>query len=320
VARIRRLAGAKRVGHAGTLDPAATGLLVVGVGRATKLLTHLVGLDKAYTATIRLGAATTTDDAEGRVTVEAPAAGLALASVETAMSVWRGRVAQVPSAVSAIKVNGQRAYARVRDGQSVELAAREVEISRFDLLASRVEGDFLDLDVLVECSSGTYVRALARDLGSALGVGGHLSALRRLRVGPFDVADATTLESLASDFALRPGAWAARRLWPVWNPTEAQARGIAQGQCLTVDPDWVLAGATSDALGGDLDPQPEAAAAVAADGADQTPGLTKTVADGIGSGSQLVAAIGPDGKLVALVRLTTSDGARFEARPVTVFA
>jgi tRNA pseudouridine55 synthase len=232
VARLRRLARTKKVGHAGTLDPDATGLLVLGVGKATRLLTYLVGLDKVYSATIRLGASTTTDDAAGEVIAETAASGLALDAVEHAMAVWRGRVMQVPSAVSAIKVSGKRAYARVRAGEKVELRPREVTIHRFEMVASRVAGPFLDLDVVVGCSSGTYVRALARDLGAELGVGGHLVALRRLAVGPFGIDDARTLESLAEDFSVWPMAAAARRLWPVQDLSEDEARRLSHGQSI----------------------------------------------------------------------------------------
>ncbi|GAB2549238.1 tRNA pseudouridine(55) synthase TruB [Brachybacterium huguangmaarense] len=194
VGRARFLLRTKKVGHAGTLDPMATGLLVLGIGQGTRLLTHLVGLPKTYEATIRLGRATTTDDAEGEALGEAAdASGLADDAIERALDAFRGEISQVPSTVSAIKVDGQRAYARVRAGETVELAARPVTVSRLDVRARRTEGAFTDLDVVVDCSSGTYIRALARDLGAALGVGGHLTALRRTRVGPFDVADAETV-------------------------------------------------------------------------------------------------------------------------------
>jgi len=201
VAKVRRIMGTRKVGHAGTLDPMATGVLVLGIERATKLLGHLSLDTKAYLATIRLGSATTTDDAQGdvlstvdperlaEVTDEAIAAGL---------RVLTGSIQQVPSAVSAVKVDGKRAYARVRAGEDVQLAARPVEVSRMDLLASRRDAAWIDLDVMVECSSGTYVRALARDLGADLGVGGHLNALRRTRVGPFDLRVVTTLEKLTA--------------------------------------------------------------------------------------------------------------------------
>ena len=199
VARLRRILRTRKVGHAGTLDPMATGVLVCGVGRGTKLLGHLALDTKAYTATIRLGAATTTDDAEGEVVATADPAAVAAvgdAAVAAGIAALTGPILQVPSAVSAIKVDGRRAYARVRAGERVELPARPVTVSTFTLLARRADPPWADLDVAVECSSGTYVRALARDLGAALGVGGHLTALRRTRVGPFRLAHARTLAAL----------------------------------------------------------------------------------------------------------------------------
>jgi tRNA pseudouridine55 synthase len=198
VSRLRRILGTRKIGHAGTLDPMATGVLVCGIGRGTKLLGHLALDTKAYTATIRLGVTTSTDDVEGEVLDRADTGGVSDTAISAGMAALRGSIEQVPSSVSAIKVNGQRAYARVRAGEQVVLAARPVTVSDFTLLARR--GD--DVDVAVECSSGTYVRALARDLGAALGVGGHLTVLRRTRVGPFTVARARTLEQLAAAPAL----------------------------------------------------------------------------------------------------------------------
>ncbi|MET7774031.1 tRNA pseudouridine(55) synthase TruB [Nocardia sp. NPDC005366] len=198
VAKSRRLLHTKKIGHAGTLDPMATGVLVLGVERATKLLGLLTLTTKAYTATIRLGQATTTDDAEGEVLAITPASHLGDDEIAARTAELTGDIEQVPATVSAIKVNGERAYARHRAGEDVQLAARPVTVSRFDILARRdVEDGFVDLDVSVECSSGTYVRALARDLGAALGVGGHLTALRRTRVGPFTLEHARTLDELA---------------------------------------------------------------------------------------------------------------------------
>ena len=198
VGRVRRIAGTRKVGHAGTLDPMATGVLVLGIERATKLLGHLTLTSKTYLATIRLGYATVTDDAEGdRLDDGTPdASHVTLDAVKDGIQPLTGEIEQVPSSVSAIKVGGQRAYARVRSGEEVELAARKVTVSRFDLLADRrPEPGLLDLDVIVDCSSGTYVRALARDLGRVLGTGGHLTALRRTRVGPF--VDTIDLDALA---------------------------------------------------------------------------------------------------------------------------
>lgn len=293
VARVRRLAATKKVGHAGTLDPMATGLLVLGLGRATRLLTYLVGADKEYTATVRLGQGTITDDAEGEIVTSPGAAGLLdpagqvdAARVEAALATLRGTIAQVPSAVSAIKVDGKRAYARVRAGEDVTLAAREVTVSRLELLAPPRPGSVagtavLDLDVVVECSSGTYVRALARDLGAALGTDGHLTALRRTRVGPFDVGAARTLPVLVEEVAAQVEAAdpaglsvmsptdAATACFPVRRLTDAEARAVAVGQVL----------------------------------------------DASGTGDGVVAALGPDGAVVALLQ----DRAG-RARPVLVLA
>lgn len=196
VSRIRRIAHTRRVGHAGTLDPMATGVLIIGVEKATKLLTYLVGSDKTYLGTIRLGQATVTDDAEGEVTATADASAVTEATVRAELAAMTGDIDQVPSAVSAIKVNGVRSYKRVRTGETVELAARRVTIRQIDVLAVR-PGSVLDVDVEVTCSSGTYIRAIARDLGARLGVGGHLTALRRTAVGSFEITDALTLERLA---------------------------------------------------------------------------------------------------------------------------
>jgi len=200
VGRARRLCGTRKVGHAGTLDPMATGVLVLGIGRATRLLTFLVGCDKDYTATIRLGQTTITDDAEGEVTATVPADAVTPERLHAAVADLTGAIQQVPSSVSAIKVNGERSYHRVRAGEDVDLPARPVTVSRFEVLATR-EGDVdgipvLDVDVEVTVSSGTYVRALARDLGATLRVGGHLAALRRTRVGPFHLSHARTLPEL----------------------------------------------------------------------------------------------------------------------------
>lgn len=198
VARSRKLLRTKKVGHAGTLDPMATGVLVLGVERATKLLGQLILTSKAYTATIRLGQSTITDDAEGEVVATTPAGHVTDERIAAGVAALTGDIEQVPATVSAIKVDGERAYARARAGEDVQLAARPVTVSRFEVLARRDVGDFVDLDVEVDCSSGTYIRALARDLGAALGVGGHLTALRRTRVGPFTLEHARTLDELAA--------------------------------------------------------------------------------------------------------------------------
>lgn len=199
VGKLRRIMGTRKVGHAGTLDPMATGVLVVGIERATKLLGHLSLDTKAYTATVRLGQATDTDDAEGTPIGEPVPVDADDAALRAAMAALTGDIMQVPSAVSAVKIDGKRAYQRVRDGETVEIPARPVTVSAFELLAVRREGTWCDLDVAVDCSSGTYVRALARDLGAALGSAGHLTALRRTRVGPFTLEHARTVEQLAED-------------------------------------------------------------------------------------------------------------------------
>jgi tRNA pseudouridine55 synthase len=197
VGRCRRLFGTRKVGHAGTLDPMATGVLVVGIERATKILGLLTATDKSYAATVRLGQTTSTEDAEGELLQEVPADGVTDAAVEAAVDGLRGDVDQVPSSVSAIKVDGQRAYKLVREGKTVDLPTRRVRIDRFDVLATRRHDSVLDVDVEVDCSSGTYIRALARDVGATLGVGGHLIALRRTRVGRFGLGEAHTLDGLA---------------------------------------------------------------------------------------------------------------------------
>jgi tRNA pseudouridine55 synthase len=197
VARVRRLVGTRRVGHGGTLDPMATGVLVVGVDRGTRLLTYVIGSGKRYTATVRLGRSTLTDDAEGDVLAEADAGSLPEAAVRAGLRELTGVIQQVPSAVSAIKVDGRRSYQRVRAGEQVQLAARTVEVRQLDVLDIRRVGTYLDCDIAVACSSGTYIRALARDLGVGLGVGGHLTALRRTAVGSFTEADAVSLTELA---------------------------------------------------------------------------------------------------------------------------
>jgi tRNA pseudouridine55 synthase len=232
---MRRLAQTRRVGHAGTLDPMATGVLVLGVNRATRLLHHLVLTDKEYTATIRLGQATVTDDAEGDIVSSSSAAAVDEAAVRAAAAALTGEIEQVPSAVSAIKVDGRRAYKLVREGAAVELAARPVTVSRFEVTACRrPSAELLDADVQVECSSGTYVRALARDVGAALGVGGHLTALRRTRVGPFTIEQARSLAALAGlpDPVTLPLIDAVRAAMPIREVDGEQARALSYGQAL----------------------------------------------------------------------------------------
>ncbi|MGH3530692.1 MAG: tRNA pseudouridine(55) synthase TruB [Mycobacterium sp.] len=197
VRRCRRIFSTRRAGHAGTLDPMATGVLVIGVERATKILGLLTTASKSYAATIRLGQSTSTDDAEGEVLEEASATHLTDEAIAAAIAGLCGDIAQVPSAVSAVKIGGQRAYRLAREGHTVELAARPVRIDRFEMLDVRRHDQLVDLDVEVDCSSGTYIRALARDLGDALAVGGHLIALRRTRVGRFGLGEARSLDDLA---------------------------------------------------------------------------------------------------------------------------
>ena len=234
VGRLRRLLGTRKVGHAGTLDPMATGVLVVGVNRATRLLGLLALDDKTYAATVRLGLSTVTDDAEGEVTTAPGATGLGSGAIDAAVAALTGDIVQVPSAVSAIKVGGVRSYARVRAGEEVALAGRSVRVGRFEVLARRdtVVGDLpvVDLDVVVECSTGTYIRALARDLGAALGTGGHLTALRRLRSGPFTTAEAETLGD--DPPRLLPLPDAVRRCFSVLTLDETTAQAVRYGRRL----------------------------------------------------------------------------------------
>lgn len=237
VSKIRRTFSTKKVGHAGTLDPMATGVLVLGLERGTKFLAHMVASTKSYTATIRLGAATTTDDREGETITSASPdqlAGITETKISDAVKQFRGSIMQRPAAVSAIKIDGKRAHQRVREGEKVEIPARPVIISRYDILEIRRDAAFIDIDVEVDCSSGTYIRSLARDLGKELGVGGHLTALRRTQVGPFTLDNAVTLEkleenphvSLTLDQALAAS-------YPVLSVSEKEASDLAMGKWLT---------------------------------------------------------------------------------------
>jgi tRNA pseudouridine55 synthase len=234
VARIRRIAGTRKVGHAGTLDPMATGVLLVGVNRATRLLGHLALTEKAYDATIRLGEATTTDDAEGEVVRRTAAGHLTEQDVRSAVKGFVGDIQQRPSAVSAVKVEGRRAYARVRAGEEVELPARQVTVHELRVDAVRSWGDGLAVDVAVRCSTGTYVRALARDLGEVLGVGGHLTSLRRTAVGPFGLDRARSLEALAQRFELLDLSAVAREAFPTYRLDAEQAAHVRHGRPLEV--------------------------------------------------------------------------------------
>ncbi len=232
VGKIRRLAGTRKVGHAGTLDPMATGVLVVGINKATRLLSYIVGTEKTYTATIRLGQSTVTDDAEGEVVAERIAAAVTEEQIHDAAARLTGEILQVPSSVSAIKVAGQRSYARVRAGEEVALEARPVTIHSFEVHeVRRLRGGKLqDVDVTVRCSSGTYIRALARDLGVDLGVGGHLTALRRTQVGPYGIEKAATLEELAEDLRVLDLSAAARSLLPVRELSADEAVELSFGR------------------------------------------------------------------------------------------
>ncbi|HMR49272.1 MAG TPA: tRNA pseudouridine(55) synthase TruB [Arachnia sp.] len=232
VGRLRRLLGTRKIGHAGTLDPMATGVLILGVNRATRLLGHLALHDKRYLATVRLGQSSDTDDADGAIVGGAPADGLLASEVSEAAEPFRGRISQVPSSVSAIKVDGKRAYQLAREGRPVELKAREVQVSRLDVRDARPGGPpgTLDVDIDVECSSGTYIRAIARDLGEALGVGGHLTMLRRTRIGRYDIADAVPLGDESP--ALMTMADAARLSFACVEIGDEEAREVSFGRAL----------------------------------------------------------------------------------------
>lgn len=305
VSRMRRLAGTRKVGHAGTLDPAASGVLVVGVEKATKLLTYVTGTDKTYRASIRLGAATVTDDAEGDVTSTAAPERLAALTddaVLAAVAELTGEIQQVPSAVSAIKVDGQRSYARVRKGEDVELPARPVTVHEFTVYGisrepSDAEPTAVDVDATVTCSSGTYIRALARDLGEALGVGGHLTALRRTRVGSFTLEQSHTLDELTDQ--VRAGGTvstlsiddAARGLFPVRELTAREATDLSHGRRIAA-----AQNRPGEASSGD------GAASRSGAGVDDT----ASAGDAAASGSREsraglpMACFAPDGTLVAL--------------------
>ncbi|MGI5269893.1 tRNA pseudouridine(55) synthase TruB [Nonomuraea sp. CA-218870] len=229
VARLRRLAGTRRVGHAGTLDPMATGVLVVGVEKATRLLGHLALTEKVYEATIRLGVTTNTDDAEGQVTATSSAADVAEERIREGVAALTGEIMQIPPQVSAIKVNGERAYKLARAGEGVELAARPVTVYEFAIGDPRRQGDAIDVDATVRCSSGTYIRALARDLGGGLGVGGHLTALRRTHVGPYGLDRARTLDQLAEKCEILPIGEAVAAAFPRRDVSVEEARVVRHG-------------------------------------------------------------------------------------------
>lgn len=330
VSRMRRIAGTRRVGHAGTLDPAATGVLILGVNKATKLLTYLVGQDKTYDATIRLGIETLTEDAEGEHTAAHPEAVEALSAVGPeqmrarileAVAGLRGDIMQVPSAVSAIKINGVRSYARVRGGEEVELPARPVTISEFtvhsvtagfaEYVVEDPEGEHMatsvpvvDCEVTVSCSSGTYIRALARDLGKALGTGGHLTALRRTRVGAVRLQDAADLAELTArreasegpleDLPLLPLEEAARRIFGARELSAAEASDISYGRRIAPSGDGTVVKRSAHAS------------------ADEQGAIQHASVEGI------VAGFAPDGTLVALLENKMQRG-KLQAAPVLVF-
>lgn len=294
VGRIRRILGTRKVGHAGTLDPMATGVLVLGVGRGTRFLTYVVGAQKEYLATIRFGIATSTDDADGEVVGRADVTGLDTARIRQAMIPFTGAIMQVPSTVSAIKVQGQRAYARVRAGEEVALAPRPVQVDEFTLIGVIGSSDgsdaannadlsnpaqHLDCEVRVTCGSGTYVRALARDLGQALGTLGHLTALRRTRVGDFTIADAKNLPEL-TPADLMPLGVAAARCLPVQVVSPFDRANLVHGRSITTT-------------------QPPGATAVAA----------------IDEAGDLIAVVEP-----AIEPGGGSDQSPFSLRPAVVFA
>jgi tRNA pseudouridine55 synthase len=337
VARIRRLAGTRRVGHAGTLDPMATGVLVIGVEKATRLLGYLMLTEKEYAATIRLGQSTLTDDAEGEPVGGAPAA-VGRAAIDAGIARLTGPIMQVPPGVSAIKVNGERAYKLTRAGAAPELAARPVTVYSFTVTSVTPAGDFLDIDAVIRCSSGTYIRALARDLGAGLGVGGHLTALRRTAVGPYAVGQAHTLEELenkdpaeertgpapvpasapAAVSWVIPLAQAAAAAFPRLDLAAADARRLAQGARLPLtllppptDPAPPLASAApgsapSDSAAPHISPAPGAPVPSPALGApvpSTAPAAPAPLADSAASvpPGAPIAAFAPDGTLVALV-------------------
>ncbi|GAA3025711.1 tRNA pseudouridine(55) synthase TruB [Kitasatospora albolonga] len=282
VAKLRWLAGTRKVGHAGTLDPMATGVLVIGVERATRLLGHLMLTAKTYEATIRLGQTTVTDDREGDVTASADASAVAREAIDAGIAALTGEIMQVPSKVSAIKIDGKRSYARVREGEDFELAARPTTIHSFVVHEQRAavaeDGTpVIDLDVTVECSSGTYIRALARDLGAGLGVGGHLTALRRTKVGPYGLDSARTLEQLEEAVKGEDGA-----------PLEVLAIGDAAAAAF---PRW------------DVD----------AEQAEQLSHGTRLKAPGLGVDGP-IAVFAPDGRFLALIEEKAG-----QAKPVAVF-
>ncbi len=289
VARARRILATRKVGHAGTLDPLATGLLILGIGSSTRLLTYLVGLDKAYDATIRLGYATTTDDSHGRVTTTATRSAITAMTPEriaAGVADLTGHIRQVPSTVSAIKVDGTRAYARARAGEDIVLPARPVTIRAFEIrdvrrLTAEMANPVIDVDAHVECSSGTYVRALARDLGTSLGIGGHVTALRRTRIGPFRVGTARDIDHGDLASALVSPAHAASHVFRQLTLTDRQADDLGHGKRVR--------------LGDNFAP------------VDLTPGSRATQSVSNDASGERLAALAPDGRLIGLVTVHGND-------------
>jgi tRNA pseudouridine55 synthase len=292
VSRVRRLAGTRRVGHAGTLDPMATGVLIVGVEKATRLLGYLTLTEKQYSATIRLGQSTTTDDAEGEPSGGASPAGVTRAALDAEIAVLSGEISQVPPGVSAIKVGGQRAYKLTRAGAAPELKPRQVTVYDFTVTDVRQAGGFLDVDATIRCSSGTYIRALARDLGAALGTGGHLTALRRTSVGPYTIARARTLDQLSERLEVTPLSEAAAAAFPRVDLTADEASRLSHGIRIPVPPQPAAPAVLAPA-------KPPAALVRPSGTASETP----------------LAAFAPDGTLIALV---TEESGRL--RSLAVFA
>ncbi|MFD8283994.1 tRNA pseudouridine(55) synthase TruB [Streptomyces solisilvae] len=293
VAKMRRFARTRRVGHAGTLDPMATGVLVIGVEKATRLLGHLALTEKEYRATIRLGQTTVTDDAEGEITASDGATGIDPAALRAGIEELTGDIQQVPSKVSAIKIDGKRSYARAREGEEFTIPARPVTVSSFvlhDRREAKAEDSttVLDLDVTVVCSSGTYIRALARDLGAGLGVGGHLTALRRTRVGPYGLDAARTLERLEESLEIMPIAEAAAAAFPRWDVDAHQARLLGNGVRIDM-PTGAPAG-------------------------EGTPGQGERPGPGPVAGQGPVAVFGPEGRFLALV-----EESKGKAKSLAVF-
>lgn len=252
VAQLRKKLSEKKIGHAGTLDPFASGLLVMGIGSGTKLLHHLFGLDKQYLATIRLGQATTTDDLEGEVISEASASSVTIDVIKEEIRNLTGTIQQVPSSVSAIKIEGKRAYDLAREGKEVVIPARTVEIYHFQPTSElRMIGDFVEFDVSVDCSSGTYIRALARDLGDALGVGGHLRALRRTRIGEFSLSDACRVEEADQ---LQSLVSVAAKILSVTELSQQQAQDIIHGKRISIEGSEMIAASFEGKLLAVLEP------------------------------------------------------------------